>query len=154
MTNKYLLAVGGLVVGLVAGFFLFKSSSQSLGAVTPYNCLNQQILCNELTAISNPLVAIEQTSISLTEPLIAGNTSNVTTSVVTIPGIQGDEVLVNAATTTAGVYYNATVNVSGSSTSSLSIGAENDNTVSSTPGAVTLYVTILPHASFLAPTGL
>lgn len=155
MNKNIFLAIGALVVGFVAAFFLFGASKTA--GITPYNCLNQQILCNELAAIAAPLSAIESTTtVSIAFTTVGTSTAQTTTTAPGIAASLGDIVLVSPVTTsTPGVVFSGAVVTASTTSATFSISAQlASGTAAITPNSSTFSILVLPKASFVAPVGL
>lgn len=155
--NKTLFYVGLVVVlvaGLGVGYLAFHTSAPVGVSITPYNCLNQQILCNELQTIANPLLGIEQTSTaSITFPAINPTTPQSTTTAIGIAASIGDIVLIFPnGTSTGAPVYSAQVTTASTTSATITFDATAGTIGTSTPNAQTFNVTVLPFSTFKAPS--
>lgn len=157
---NYLKFAGVAVLGLVLGLLVGKAYSPTLGAVTvtPGNAADLQVLTNEFQALANPLGSIVQTS---TAAIDFGNLTNasgsVSQSTTTAPGIAAaanDEVLCNANTPTAGAAFFCTVSTASTTSATIQVNELDVNGASVDATSTTFSITVLPNASFKAPTGL
>lgn len=142
--NKYYVyvAVVALVLGGLLGATLF--GGQKFGAVSPYYAMNSAALQSELTAIAAP-----------TAGLLSSNTVMSTASVTaTSPALQtlavsgaavGDYAIFGVSTSTAGLTFSAWV----SAANTVTFQASNTTSTAVTLATTTVYVTVLPRASFV-----
>ena len=153
--TKYVMLAVGLVVGLVLGFFMFRSSG-NLGAVTVSNQggLDQQALINELQAIANVTGSLSATTTANYGPGPLGPFASTTSTVeknFTVSGAAvGDYVLVGLSTSTQNI--NVTARVSAANT--VAVDLINQSTTATTVVSSTYDLTIVPFASFQPPVGL
>lgn len=155
-SEKYGFAFVALVVGVFLGYLFFHSSG--IGAITPSTkTLDSQDLTNELSLIVAPLQAIEQTTTaSLAFTAVGTSTAQTTTTAPGLAASLGDIVLVSPVTTsTPGVVFSGSVVTPSTTSATFGISAQlASGTVAITPGASTFSLTVLPKATFIAPTGL
>ena len=147
--NKYLLAVGGLVVGLAVGFFLFRGSTGLKGITPSTKTLDSQDLANELSLISAPLVGYSAAPTVDFASLVATSTQLTATTSVTGASV-GDYVLVSAVTPTTGAIFSGAV----TSANVVTIYFANGTNGTVDPASSVFNVRVLPNAAFTALSGL
>lgn len=153
--NKYLLAVCGVVVGLALGFMFFHNSSKSLGlTVSSANGLDQQALITELQNIVNPVLGLSATTTVNFGPGALGpffsSTSTKETTFAVSGAAVGDYVLVGVTTATANTIVTGRV----SAANVVTVDIVNQSTTAQTPASSTYNLTVVPFASFQAPTSI
>lgn len=150
-TSKLGLVVLGLILALSAGYLgaNLKSNGNFGVGITPYNCLNNQILCNELNAIASSTANIAQGSATLNSTTVNGTTT--VTGTVTVTGaVAGDGCVIGVSTSTANVAGSCLITAANTATYYFAAATSTVTTIATT----TVYATNLPRATFVAPTGL
>ena len=153
--NNTLKVIFGVVVALVIGGFVgyfLHPAGGGLGtaSITPYNCLNNQILCNELQSIANPLTGWNATSATM-GALTVGSTT-VQSSTIAVTSTPGDYLEWGESTSTANVNLNCTVSAANTVVCTKTTAVPGSAGISAVTS--TVYVLDLPKATFVSPTGL
>jgi hypothetical protein len=167
MKNYIIVGVVSLLVGLLLGYGIFFPSGQRLGgggttswatALWSSALWNWQgEVYNSLVNVRAPLASLGTgTTASLDFPVLATSTGGVatTTTVTGLAGAAGDIVLVEPSTYTSGAEYQASVSTASTTTATFTIVGYGTGATAVDPAASTFYLTVLPHASFAAPSAL
>lgn len=171
------IAIVFLIVGGIVGYVIKPASSPAtpninLGAIaipsnstTTYGTALQESLLyqwqynvvNSLANVRASLAGVSQgTTASLNFPSLATSSLGIatTTTVTDLAAAAGDIVLVQPSTVIPNVEFSASVSVASTTTATIEIFAQGISSTVVDPAATTFYITVVPHASFVAPSSL
>ncbi len=154
----------GVVALVFLGFMAFKApvtvqvAQPGFGAATITNgsgALDQQALLTKLGLIAGPVAAIEQTSTAAIDfPSLVATSSQATTTAIGIAASLGDAVLVYPNTSSTGVEFVGHVQVASTTSATIQISEFTTGGATVDVTSTSYSVTVLPKATFVAPTGL
>lgn len=152
-TKSIVLAV--VVALVVGGFAGYAVAPKNLGvaSIAPYNCLNQQILCNEIQSIANPLTGWNASSSQFNGVILGqiGSTTSTASTTITVTGASvGDYLEYGESTSSVSALLGCVVTAANTAV----CYKQNMQAGQATVATSTVFVLDVPKASFVSPSGL